>query len=148
LVVVSLLAVAAYLEDPAPPLKPAPVVVMEARQQWTPAIVSSRWEYQQVHKDMRRKRVHNIFGVDGHQVGASLAGDALGGIRYRACSEGAVLIEYTNARVDSKASQYRYPRRIRARERRAEPFRGKDASLELSFRGRSPRGSLSEVAEI
>jgi Lamin Tail Domain len=60
-------------------------------------------EYRRVHKEMRRKRVPNIFDVDGQQVVAGTDGTSLWERRrYRACKKGAVLVEYTNGKVDSK----------------------------------------------
>jgi hypothetical protein len=52
---------------------------------------------------MKRKRVHRIFGLDGRQMVAATDGTTLWErTRYRACKKGAVLVEYTNGRVDSK----------------------------------------------
>jgi hypothetical protein len=104
LVAAALLAVATYLEEPTPAPKPeASVAVVEATESVDTRKCVDGHGYRRVHKEMRRKRVHNIFDLEGRQMVAAPDGTSLRERRrYRACKKGAVLVEYTNGRVDSK----------------------------------------------
>jgi hypothetical protein len=104
LVAAALLAVATYLEEPTPaPKRAASVAVVKATTTIGTRKCVDGHEYRRVHKEMRRKRVPNIFDVDGQQVVAGTDGTSLWERRrYRACKKGAVLVDYTNGKVDSK----------------------------------------------